>query len=115
VISLNALGDADAVQALAKQLQGIPKIARVVGRDDLGDEAWAIATGLKDIQESCSRIFQQIVPGLLTTDPRSSEAEALLYDLGEHYRHIHYHITETRFFGYVKESPGAEEEPEGPV
>ena len=111
----NALGDTDAVQALASRLQQVPKIARVVGRDDLGDEAWAIATGLKDVSECCSRIFGQIVPKLLMTDPRSPEAEALLYSLGEEYRHMHYHITESRFFAYIKDSPGAEEEREGPV
>ena len=111
----NPLGDMDAIKALAENLQRIPKIARVVGRDDLAEEAWAIATGLKDVRECCDRIFGQIVPALLATDPRSADAEALLYDLGEQYRHMLYHITQTRFFAYVKDSPGAEEEREGPI
>lgn len=94
-------GDPETVKKLAEHLMKIPRLARVVGLDDAAEDAWAIATGLKDIGESMDKIFNELLPELLAAEPKSTKAAELLYSIGEEYRHVQYHIIDTRFFGYI--------------
>jgi hypothetical protein len=101
--------DIPAVKRLAEHLQQVPRVAATVGRDDVAEDSWAITKGLNDIQRSAERIFQELVPALIMAPPKSSEAENLLYEIGEEYRHILYHLTATRFFGYLTDSTTEED------
>lgn len=102
--------DRDDVRLLAERLRRIPKLSQVVGLDDADEDAWAIAEGLRDIHESCSRLFSELVSELLTTEPTDQRAEEILHEVGEVLRHIRYHTSDSRFFGFLADSPGAEEE-----
>lgn len=102
--------DLNDVRLLAERLRRIPKLSHVVGLDDVDEDAWAIAGGLRDIHESCSRLFSELVPELLTVDPTHERAAEILHGIGEIFRHIRYHTTDSRFFGYLAESPGAEDD-----
>lgn len=104
------LDDVAAIKQLAEHLQRVPRLAAVVGRDDVAEDSWAIASGLKDIRDSAEKIFQELVPALLRAPPKSPEAESLLYEIGEEYRHILYHLNASRFFGYLTGSTSTEED-----
>lgn len=91
------------VKALADHLQRVPKVVEDAKRRgaNADEEAMQIATGLADIQESSRELFEKLVPRLLKLPPGSSEAEELLHAIGEEYRHILYHIMDTKLFSYV--------------
>lgn len=102
--------DVLAVKQLAAHLQAIPRVSAAIGRDDVAEDSWAIAIGLKDIHQASERIFGEFLPALLAASPKSPEAERLLHAIGEEYRRILYHITTTRYFAYlVGSTPGPDE------
>lgn len=102
--------DIAAVKQLAEHIRGIPRMAVAVGPEDVAEDAWAIALGLRDIHQASERIFRELLPSLLAVAPTSPEAEQLLHEIGEEYRHMLYHITTTRFFSYlIGSTPGPEE------
>lgn len=105
------MNDDHGVEALANHLEKVPALHRVVRKGGATSEraaAWEIATGLADIRQSADKLFNEIVPRLLSTAPDSEEAEDLLSEVGEEYRHILYHIVTNEFFSYVV--PPAESE-----
>jgi hypothetical protein len=106
----NEVPDINDVRLLAEQLRRIPRLAHVVGRDDVDEDAWAIANGLRDIRESCSVLFGELIPSLMVLDPTDVGAEEVLHKIGELLRHIRYHTADSRFFGYLAESPGADDD-----
>ena len=92
---------ADLVRALAERLMQSSVVAqgtRRSGIDSVRDAAWEVATGLADIQEASARLAD-LIDRLLTADP--PEIEDLLHQVGEEYRHVLYHIMNTKFFNYV--------------
>jgi glucose-6-phosphate-specific signal transduction histidine kinase len=94
----------DRVRALAEKVKSVPAIADFVrrrSRESVDEEAWQIATALADIEESAARLFQELVPQLLDATIDSDRARDVLQDIGEEYRHIFYHIRDTKFFDYV--------------
>jgi ABC-type uncharacterized transport system substrate-binding protein len=95
--------DADRTQALAEHLKRIPRVVESARRNGAtaDSEAWQIATGLSDIQESTDRLFKKLIPALLSVGPASEEADELMNEVGEEYRHILYHIRDTKLFAYV--------------
>jgi hypothetical protein len=98
------LQSVEATKRLADHLTASPLLAEVVrrrGAGSISEEAWEIATGLADIQGSASRLFDELVPSLLRCDPNAPEFSEILHDIGEEYRHIAYHISATKYFGYV--------------
>lgn len=88
---------------IAEHLMKSSALAAVLQRrgGSISEEAWEIGTGLADIKESTTRLFDDLIPALLHADPASAEVENLLHEIGEEYRHILYHITNTRFFSHV--------------
>jgi hypothetical protein len=47
---------------------------------------------------------------LMVLDPTDVGAEEVLHKIGELLRHIRYHTADSRFFGYLAESPGADDD-----
>ena len=88
---------------LADQLARNPKVHRAARQHGTTPEAEAmqIATALLDIEESANALFGSLVPKLLVADPAGSEADDLLQAIGEEYRHILYHIRDTKMFDYI--------------
>lgn len=94
----------DRTKALAEQLKQIPRVLEAAqrrGERDVDAEAWQIATGLSDIEESATKLFNELVPELLAVSPESEQADDLLNEIGEEYRHIMYHIRDTKLFDYI--------------
>lgn len=100
----HSLRDPDRVKILADRLQHNPMLVRFLSRHgeaSAHEQAWQIATALADIQESAGRIFDDLLPKLVATEPNTETAADLLQDIGEEFRHILYHIRDTSLFGYV--------------
>jgi hypothetical protein len=100
----HAASDAKQILALSERLQGAPRVLRLAqpgNPDAIRDVATEAAHGLVDIQRSCEVLFERLVPRLSSLSPDSQDFEDLLDDIAEEYRHIHYHIANTRLFNYV--------------
>jgi len=102
-MTTHSLEGMDRVKALADHLRSMAPVARSAEQrgTSVNAEAWQIATALADIEESANKLFAVLVPKLLQTDSFSFEANALLTDVGEEYRHMLYHIQDTKLFGYI--------------
>jgi hypothetical protein len=98
-----SLQTTEAVLGLARHLQQAPRVVLATQRRGRGsdDEAMQIATALGDIQESANELFADLVPRLLKADPNSQDAADLLQDIGDAYRHMLYHILDTKMFDYI--------------
>lgn len=109
--SFRAIHDnVDRAESIAKHLIRSTIFATMVarrGERSVAEEAWEIGTALADICESTTRLFDELLPALLRAEPSSIEVEDLLHEIGEEYRHIHYHITNSRFFSHVVSEPEA--------
>lgn len=96
--------DGELMRAIAEKLEAMPALARfsqAEGGAPAKEAAWEIAHGLVDIRQATRNIFEELLPRLLELHPGSEEAEDLLFEIGEDYRHIGYHIRDARFFAYV--------------
>ena len=96
----------DDVLALVELLGKSPKVAELSMRypnPDEAPEANAIAHALRDIKESCSKIFDQLVPQLQSENVTGQEITEVLLEIGEEFRHIIYHIRDPKFFEYLIE------------
>jgi hypothetical protein len=95
--------DMNRIKALAERLKGTRRLSSDAARRGVNpdEEAWQVATALSDIEESVTRLFGELVPKLLTVSPESDEADSVLNDVGEEYRHILYHIRDTKLFSYI--------------
>lgn len=95
-------------QRLANHLKRVSRVRRAAMQREnasLDAEAWQIATALSDIEESMTKIFGELVPQLFATAAESEAANDLLHDIGEEYRHILYHILDTKIFSYILPEP----------
>jgi hypothetical protein len=112
---MNQVSEGELMSRLAEYLQEMPAVLQFVDRRrarSAKEEAWEIAHGLADIRDSARCIFENLLPRLLQLPPSGDEAEDLLYQIGEEYRHILYHITNTDFFSYVVNAGGENDGPE---
>ena len=68
------------------------------------DEAAAIAHALVDIQEATTKLYDELVPKLLAgADLAPADFDELLADIGDEFRHMAYHITDSRLAGQEAE------------
>lgn len=101
----------DQTQRLAEHLKRVTRVVQAgkLRPDGSVDaEAWQIATALSDVEESANKIFSELLPNLLSLAPESDAANDLLHEVGEEYRHILYHILDTKIFSYIVPEPEPE-------
>jgi hypothetical protein len=91
------------VITLAERLRQAPRVVRSARQNDrtLDEESMQIATALADIEESAVDLFDNLVPRLFLLEPTSELADDVLNDVGDAYRHILYHILDTKLFVYI--------------
>ena len=98
----------DRYMRLTQLLSSVPSVRQLAERDgvpDPGEIASEAADGLLDIQESARVLFADLLPRLESLSPESADLHDLLSDIGEEYRHIYYHIVNTRLFEYLVPKP----------
>lgn len=92
------------LKSLADLLNRAPRVAKLGqpagarGPEEIASEA---ADGLLDIRKSAEVLFKELLPRLMSLPPDGADFEDVLDDIAEEYRHINYHITNTRLFNYV--------------
>jgi hypothetical protein len=92
------------LKSLADLLGRAPRVVRLGqaanagGVEEVASEA---ADSLLDIRESAELLFKELLPRLVALPPEGADFEDVLDDIAEEYRHIHYHIANTRLFNYV--------------
>jgi hypothetical protein len=89
-------------ELLTERLKRSPRVRRLAGDSgDVEELATEAANTLIDIQRSTGVMYADVLPRLLATPPGTPEFDDLLDDIAEELRHIHYHIMNTKLFGYV--------------
>ena len=96
--------DIERLMTLVERIRRAPRVAnlaRAQPASSVEKVATDAADGLLDIEKSATVLFSDLVPRLRALPPESPEFEDVLYDIAEEYRHIYYHITNSRLFNYV--------------
>jgi len=96
--------DPGELKSLADLLSRAPRVIKLGQSTDAGSSeevASEAAAGLFDIRKSAEVLFTELLPRLMSLRPEGAEFEDVLDDIAEEYRHINYHITNTRLFNYV--------------
>lgn len=88
---------------LVRKLSRTRRMARLaeasgVAVEEIASEA---AASLLDIESACVLLREQLMPRLRALSPDSPDFDDVLDDIAEEYRHISYHIMNTRLFNYV--------------
>ncbi len=96
-----------AAERLAIRLSRSPRVAQSASRNgtSVSAESWQIATALCDIEDAANRLFRELLPRLLSSDSQDESVEDVLNDIGEEYRHILYHILDTKMYDYIVPPP----------
>lgn len=92
------------LHALAMKLQLAPRVLQLATADRDGtveEIATEAATTLVDIEQSCAVLSKDLLPKLRSLAPGTPEFDDVLDDIAEEYRHIYYHIVNTKLFKYV--------------
>lgn len=103
-MSPDAPDQAAQLRALALKLQRAPRVVRLaemVAGGNLDEVATEAAASIVDIESSCATLSQDLLPKLRALAPESPQFDELLDDVAEEYRHISYHIANTRLFKHV--------------
>ncbi len=93
------LRDAEAIKSLAISLSRCPEITKFDKGED--KEAWALAHAFSDLEESFLKFLEHHLPALTQSQMEGSDIHNLLLDIGEEFRHIIYHIKNTKFYQYI--------------
>jgi hypothetical protein len=67
-------------------------------------QAWTLAHNLLDLGESCGALLNDLLPKLRDGEPDSERLNAVLLEIGEEMRHILYHIRDSEFYAYLRDS-----------
>ena len=97
----NLLNSADAIKSLAEKLSKSEKVNRYNhGKEK---EAWTLSNGFSDLEKSFKVFIEELLPQLLREDISEEEIDEALWDIGDEFRHILYHIKDSKYFGYLEE------------
>ena len=64
-------------------------------------EAETLAQALSELEEPFVRILEKHLPRLLEDQASDEEMVSALYDLGEEFRHVLYHIKDPMYFRHL--------------
>ncbi len=86
---------------LAKLLEQCREVTRFDSEKE--KEAWTLAHDFLDLEESFQAFLQRLLPRLKSSELTPSERYELLLEIGEEFRHILYHIRDSRFYKNLTE------------
>lgn len=74
-----------------------------VARHDTADEraGWTLAYNFSELEESMRRFLDEQLPRLLSLDVAVVDIDDALHEIGEEFRHILYHLTDSSFYSYL--------------
>lgn len=103
----SVLGDIESQRKLANQLARCKAVSKL--DTDEEPEGWRIAYTFSELEESFRRFLDKQLPILVEGQLDDSQIHDLLLVIGDEFRHILYHIADSRFYQYL--SPDGEEPP----
>ncbi len=85
-----------------KQILSQSKKVRSYSNKD-ESEADVLAHSLLDIEESCNKITELLLPKLLSSNLQEEEINDILLDIGEELKHIIYHTKTPKYFEFLRD------------
>ena len=64
-------------------------------------QAWTLAHDFMDLAESFQAFLNEQLPRLKDENLDAAQLNLLLFDIGEEFRHILYHIRDAKFYAYL--------------
>ena len=89
------------LQAITKNLEKSEKVTKY--STPVENQADTLANAFIDIEESMVTIIREQIPKLYLHNLNSSEVDELLSAIGEEFRHILYHINDTKLYNHLME------------
>ena len=96
----NLSNSAESIKSLAKKLSKSKKVNRYNHGEE---EASTLSHGFSDLEKSFKIFIEELLPKLLKEDISEEEIDEILWDIGDEFRHILYHIKDSKYFGYLDE------------
>lgn len=90
---------------LAEHLEKSAEVTRYDSEEE--KESWTLAHDFLDLEESFGRFVRDYLVRLKTEELSADEVGDLLVDIGEEFRHILYHIRNSRFYKYLDSDGGS--------
>ena len=88
-------------QKLMAITENIRKIRRITSHNDGNEnEVQALSHGLVDIEEAIKGMGN-LINELYASVLPEQEVEEILIDIGDHLRHIVYHVRDTKYYEYL--------------
>lgn len=84
---------------LVERLSKIDAVSRFDRRDE--PQSATLVHALTDMEKSFREILDTLLPRLVDEAADSDQIEDALLEIGEELRHIHYHLKDPEFFGYL--------------
>jgi hypothetical protein len=94
------------LKALAERLDRCEQVARYDTATE--KQAWALAHSLLDLAESFRTFLDDQLPRLRDERVSCDELHDILFEIGEEFRHILYHVREPEFYAYLRENVSGE-------
>jgi hypothetical protein len=86
----------DRLRNLAAKLAQCPDVTKF---DTVSEkQAWTMAHAFTDLEGSFRTFLDEQLPRLMNEDLTPQEIHDLLVDIGEEFRHILYHMTDSEFY-----------------
>lgn len=83
---------------LHKVLKKSKKIAKFDSEDEPGSSK--LAYSLSEIEKSCLAFYMKLLPRLKQMNEQDG-IEEILHEIGEEFRHILYHIEDSKYYSYL--------------
>jgi len=87
------------IKSLAERLSRLPEVRRLDRPDE--PESWTLAYTFHELENSFSRFVDDYLPKLMTQSLSDDETKSVLLEIGDEFRHILYHLRDSRFYDYV--------------
>lgn len=98
------LADGAAIVTLARRLAQCPEVCRHSSAEH--DEPSTLAHAFADLEESFEAFRRALLPKLVAGSADAQADYQVLLDIGEEFRHVLYHIGDTRFYRYLQPPEG---------
>ena len=95
------LGEPEQINELARILVGYKCISRYDHEGEV--EGGTLAHGFSDLEKSFRTFLTDLLPKLVDGNLSEQEACDVLLSIGEEFRHINYHLRDSRFYRYLWE------------
>ena len=70
---------------------------------DCEPEGGVLAHLFSDLEQSFRTFLRELLPKLAAGNLSEEEIHGLLIQIGEEFRHVQYHLKDSRFYGYLQE------------